>query len=125
MSARSDGARTRRKKTRIPPRSRSVWIATAPGPSYAPLRGDIGVDVAIVGSGITGITAAGILKDAGLKVAVTPRSAKHAGRVLPLQRGRLEAQELRGGGIGGDDLPLAVRGENAHLSVPEEAPGHF
>lgn len=71
MSARSAGRRTpRQRAAQLPPRSRSLWIATAPGPSYAPLRGDLSVDVAIVGSGITGITAAGILKDAGLKVAV-------------------------------------------------------
>ena len=54
----------------MPPRSRSLWIATAPGPTYAPLKGDLAVDVAIVGAGITGLTAAGLLKDAGLKVAV-------------------------------------------------------
>ena len=60
----------------IPTRSRSLWIATAPGPAYPPLRRDLAVDVAIVGSGITGITAALILKDAGLKVAVV-----EAGRI--------------------------------------------
>jgi glycine/D-amino acid oxidase-like deaminating enzyme/nitrite reductase/ring-hydroxylating ferredoxin subunit len=53
-----------------------VWIATAPGPAYAPLRRDLEVDVAIVGAGITGITAALLLKAAGLKVAVV-----EAGRV--------------------------------------------
>src|SRR5688572_6667213 len=57
-------------RSTLPKRSRSLWIATAPGPTYPPLRRDLAVDVAIVGSGITGITAAGILKDAGLKVAV-------------------------------------------------------
>lgn len=54
----------------LPPRSRSLWIATAPGTAYPPLRGDLEVDVAIVGSGITGITAAGLLKAAGLRVAL-------------------------------------------------------
>jgi glycine/D-amino acid oxidase-like deaminating enzyme/nitrite reductase/ring-hydroxylating ferredoxin subunit len=67
MSARKAGPG---RAARLPPRSRSLWIATAPGPAYGPLRGDLEVDVAIVGSGITGITAAGILKEAGLEVAV-------------------------------------------------------
>ena len=57
-------------RSTLPKRSRSLWIATAPGPTYPPLRGDLAVDVAIVGSGITGITAALLLKDAGLRVAV-------------------------------------------------------
>src|SRR5688572_27651930 len=73
MSARKT---VRRRAVQVPPRSRSLWIATAPGPSYPPLEGDLAVDVAIVGSGITGVTAAGLLKDAGLKVAVL-----EAGRV--------------------------------------------
>src|SRR6187549_1706161 len=73
MSARRP---SRRPAPTIPPRSRSVWIATAPGPAYPPLRGDLEVDVAIVGAGITGITAAGLLKAAGRKVAVL-----EAGRV--------------------------------------------
>jgi glycine/D-amino acid oxidase-like deaminating enzyme/nitrite reductase/ring-hydroxylating ferredoxin subunit len=61
---------TRRRAGTVPPRSRSLWIATAPGTAYPALRGDLAVDVAIVGAGITGVTAAGILKDAGLTVAV-------------------------------------------------------
>ena len=65
-----------RARSSLPKRSRSLWIATAPGPAYPPLRRDVAVDVAIVGSGITGITAALLLKDAGLKVAVI-----EAGRV--------------------------------------------
>src|SRR5687768_4113442 len=71
MGARSAVRRRPRKRApELPSKSRSLWIATAPGPTYPPLAGDLAVDVAIVGAGITGITAAGILKDAGLKVAV-------------------------------------------------------
>jgi len=48
----------------------SLWKDTAPKTSFPPLTGDIEVDVAIVGGGITGITAALLLKNAGQRVAV-------------------------------------------------------
>lgn len=48
----------------------SIWKDKAEETSFAPLRNDITVDVAIVGGGITGITAAYILSRAGKKVAV-------------------------------------------------------
>src|SRR5437868_10381058 len=48
----------------------SIWKDKAEETSFAPLRNDITVDVAIVGGGITGLTAAYILSRAGKKVAV-------------------------------------------------------
>lgn len=48
----------------------SIWKDKAGETSFAPLRNDITVDVAIVGGGITGLTAAYILSRAGKKVAV-------------------------------------------------------
>lgn len=49
----------------------SVWKKTAKNPvSYQPLSQDIEVDVAIVGGGITGVTAAQCLMKAGKKVAI-------------------------------------------------------
>ena len=48
----------------------SLWIDTAPVPYRAALDGDLNVDVCIVGGGICGITAARILKRAGMTVAV-------------------------------------------------------
>jgi glycine/D-amino acid oxidase-like deaminating enzyme/nitrite reductase/ring-hydroxylating ferredoxin subunit len=48
----------------------SIWKDKAEETSFAPLRNDITVDVAIVGGGITGLTAAYILSKAGKKVAV-------------------------------------------------------
>ena len=48
----------------------SIWIDTAPTPHRSALQGDITVDVCIVGAGITGLTAARILKRAGMTVAV-------------------------------------------------------
>src|SRR3954463_7460080 len=48
----------------------SIWKDKAEETSFPPLRNDITVDVAIVGGGITGLTAAYILSRAGKKVAV-------------------------------------------------------
>ncbi len=51
----------------------SHWHKTATLPRYPALGQTITVDVAIVGAGITGITAAYLLKKAGLKVALLER----------------------------------------------------
>ncbi|MDP9068973.1 MAG: FAD-dependent oxidoreductase [Actinomycetota bacterium] len=48
----------------------SFWIASTPETSYRPVVGDHTVDVAIVGGGIFGITAAYLLKQEGRSVAV-------------------------------------------------------
>ena len=49
----------------------SLWISTAPPQrDYPALEGDLEVDVAIVGGGIAGLTAAVLLKQAGKRVSV-------------------------------------------------------
>jgi glycine/D-amino acid oxidase-like deaminating enzyme/nitrite reductase/ring-hydroxylating ferredoxin subunit len=48
----------------------SFWLATTPGTDYPPLTDGVSVDVAVVGAGITGITAAILLKEAGRTVAL-------------------------------------------------------
>ena len=48
----------------------SYWNATAPASAFPSLDGEIAADVAIVGGGIVGVTAARLLKDRGLKVAL-------------------------------------------------------
>ena len=48
----------------------ALWFDVEPGPEYAPLHGDLAVDVAIVGGGVAGLTVALLLKRAGAKVAV-------------------------------------------------------
>ena len=49
------------------------WIASEPLPEFGTIQHDIEVDVAIVGGGLTGITAAYLLKQAGAKVALLDR----------------------------------------------------
>lgn len=56
----------------------SYWNATTAAMGFPPLSGDIRVDIAIVGGGIVGITAARLLKDKGLTVAVV--EARRVGR---------------------------------------------
>jgi glycine/D-amino acid oxidase-like deaminating enzyme/nitrite reductase/ring-hydroxylating ferredoxin subunit len=48
----------------------SFWIGTTPETDYPALDGDVEVDVAVVGAGITGVTAAVLLKRAGKTVAL-------------------------------------------------------
>ena len=46
----------------------SLWMRTAPGPSYPALAGNEEFDV-VVGAGITGLTTAYFLKQSGVRVA--------------------------------------------------------
>jgi glycine/D-amino acid oxidase-like deaminating enzyme/nitrite reductase/ring-hydroxylating ferredoxin subunit len=48
----------------------SIWVATTPDTSYPALAGEVEADVAVVGAGITGVTAATLLKRAGRRVAL-------------------------------------------------------
>lgn len=57
----------------------SLWWKTASVPTRAPLSGDLEVDVAIVGAGLTGLTAAVLLARAGRRVAVVEAERVAAG----------------------------------------------
>lgn len=58
----------------------SVWVTTAPpGTDYPGLVGDVEVDVAVVGGGITGLITAALLKEAGATVAVIEAGRLAAG----------------------------------------------
>lgn len=69
----------------------SLWVATAiPAPSTTSLRGNIRADVAILGAGFTGLTAALALAEGGLSVAVLDAaepgwgaSGRNNGQIIP------------------------------------------
>ena len=76
-------------KTTNPPgsdESLSLWIDTTPSTNYAPLEGDLEADVAIVGAGITGITAAYLLSKAGKSVVLVDK-----GRIAMSETGHTTA----------------------------------
>ena len=54
-------------------KTEAYWQATAPLPQFASLSQNLEVDVVIIGAGLTGITAAWLLKRAGAKVALLDR----------------------------------------------------
>jgi glycine/D-amino acid oxidase-like deaminating enzyme/nitrite reductase/ring-hydroxylating ferredoxin subunit len=51
-------------------KNESLWLDTSTGPDFPQLRGQVKVDVLVVGGGITGVTTAYLLKRAGRRVAV-------------------------------------------------------
>jgi len=69
---------TIRKATRLPGRAESCWVATAPATSYPRYEQSGRTDVAVVGGGIVGLTAAYLLARAG--IAVTVLEALQVGR---------------------------------------------
>src|SRR3712207_3761379 len=52
----------------------SYWVETTPSTEYAPLHGEVAVDVCVVGGGMTGLLTAWELVEAGLSVIVLERS---------------------------------------------------
>jgi glycine/D-amino acid oxidase-like deaminating enzyme/nitrite reductase/ring-hydroxylating ferredoxin subunit len=48
----------------------SLWLDSVPATDYPPLAGDVTVDVAVIGGGVAGLTAALLLRKAGATVAV-------------------------------------------------------
>jgi glycine/D-amino acid oxidase-like deaminating enzyme/nitrite reductase/ring-hydroxylating ferredoxin subunit len=73
----------------------SFWIATTPQTDYPALTEGISVDVAVVGAGITGVTAAVLLKRAGKTVALI-----EAKRIVEGATGYTTAKVTAGHGSG-------------------------
>lgn len=73
-------------------RTKPLWSTTATLPRFQPLPGDCSTDVVVIGAGITGITAALLLKQAGKRVLLidglgvlggeTGRTTAHATQIL-------------------------------------------
>lgn len=61
---------TDHKIDKLPETPQSYWTDSVETPEFSKLNKDIDVDVVIVGGGITGITAAYLLTNAGMKVAI-------------------------------------------------------
>jgi glycine/D-amino acid oxidase-like deaminating enzyme len=58
----------------------SYWVESTPETGYPRLDGDLEVDVAVVGGGITGVTTAFLLKRAGKRVALLEMKGSRAER---------------------------------------------
>jgi glycine/D-amino acid oxidase-like deaminating enzyme/nitrite reductase/ring-hydroxylating ferredoxin subunit len=63
----------------LPGRPTSLWLDTTPATTYDPLPGDVTADVCVIGAGITGLTAALLLKRAGRRVVVVEMDRVAAG----------------------------------------------
>lgn len=103
----------------MPNYTNSVWSEATPAPPYAPLAGNVAVDVAVVGGGITGITAALLLARSGRRVAViearrigkgeTGKTTAHLTEALDVTYDKLVSR------FGGDGARLATAGQRAAI----------
>lgn len=104
----------------MPNYKNAIWTETPPLGRFPRLAGDLAVDVAIVGAGITGVTAARLLKDAGLRVALiesrrvgkgeTSRTTAHLTEVMDTRLHTLVSR------FGVDGARLAVEGQRAAIN---------
>ena len=103
----------------MPNYTNSVWSEATPAPPYAPLAGNVAVDVAVVGGGITGITAALLLARSGRRVAVvearrigkgeTGKTTAHLTEALDVSYEKLVSR------FGADGARLAAAGQRAAI----------
>lgn len=94
----------------LPSRSQSAWIHSASLPAYAPLAQNVEVDVVVVGGGITGITAAYLLTQAGVRVALL-----EAGQLLHGATGYTTAKVTAQHGLIYDEVIRNMGVERAQL----------
>jgi glycine/D-amino acid oxidase-like deaminating enzyme/nitrite reductase/ring-hydroxylating ferredoxin subunit len=91
-------------------RHRSLWLTTAESDELPALEGDVEVDVAVVGGGITGVTVAHLLKREGKTVALL-----ELGRIGQGTTGNTTAKLTVGQGLVYADLTSAHGPEAAKL----------
>jgi len=94
----------------LPGEPRSLWLDTTQSTDFAPLDGDLRVDVAVVGGGIAGITTATHLREAGRTVALL-----EADRVLEAVTGHTTAKITAQHGLIYDHLRSTFDGRTARL----------
>jgi glycine/D-amino acid oxidase-like deaminating enzyme/nitrite reductase/ring-hydroxylating ferredoxin subunit len=108
-------------------RNHSIWEATSTRPAFPPLQRDESVDVAIIGAGITGLTAALRLAKAGRTVAVldlggvasgaTAHTSAHLTAALDRSYATLASK------FGKDQLKLAVHASTTAIDRIEALVG--
>jgi glycine/D-amino acid oxidase-like deaminating enzyme/nitrite reductase/ring-hydroxylating ferredoxin subunit len=86
----------------------SLWVGTADGPRFEALGGDMAADVAVLGAGMAGLTAATLLKEQGRRVVVV-----EAGRVASGVTGYTTAKLTVLHGLIFDDLVRAFGPDEA------------
>ena len=103
----------------MPNYTNAIWTGTPALGRFPRLAGDLTVDVAIVGAGITGVTAARLLKDAGLRVALVEsrrigmgETSKTTAHLTEVMDTRLHTLVTR---FGVDGTRLAVQGQRSAL----------
>jgi glycine/D-amino acid oxidase-like deaminating enzyme/nitrite reductase/ring-hydroxylating ferredoxin subunit len=92
------------------PPNPSFWLESTPDTSYPPLEGGVSVDVAVIGAGIAGLTAAVLLKRAGKTVAVV-----EAKRIARGASGYTTAKVTSGHGVVYSELTKTFGAEGARI----------
>jgi glycine/D-amino acid oxidase-like deaminating enzyme/nitrite reductase/ring-hydroxylating ferredoxin subunit len=92
------------------PPNPSFWLESTSDTNYPPLDGGISVDVAVIGAGITGLTAATLLKRAGKTVAVV-----EAKRIVRGASGYTTAKVTSGHGVIYSELTDTFGAEGARI----------
>ena len=94
----------------FPELTTSLWIATSEATSFNSLQRDLEVDVAVIGAGITGVTAAVLLKRAGKRVALIEKN-----RILVGETGHTTAHLTEVTDAGAQDIVRNFGKEKARL----------
>jgi len=107
-----------------PSKGNSLWLDTATAPSYPALEGDVTVDVAVIGGGIAGLSAACFLKQRGYTVAVLEKHTIGSGvsgyttAKVTSQHGLIYARLLKHYGV--EQATIYGRANQAALATIED-----